>query len=297
MVFPPHGLLKANSKEEARELRHACINTPWIVNTFANEKGHVYLVIQSFIIVTPDNKKIIVDTCAGNERDRESAAFNMLSTNYLKTLKHVDCSPETISHVMCTHLHVDHVGWNTMKDPDTGTFIPTFPNAKYLFNKEEFNHWQEIVASGGGSQSTTDQAIMGECVQPIVDSNLHELIDSSYIIANEGDKCCIYLISTPGHTPGHCSVVIESNGARGVITGDCIHHPLQIQKTSRPSNFDTDEAAGAQTRKTLLGSLAGTNTILFGTHFAKPSCGLVKKDFGKEGGEFIFDIGANHGKM
>ena len=105
---------------------------------------------------------------------------------------------------------------------DTGTFIPTFPNAKYLFNKEEFNHWQEIVASGGGSQSTTDQAIMGECVQPIVDSNLHELIDSSYIIANEGDKCCIYLISTPGHTPGHCSVVIESNGARGVITGDCI---------------------------------------------------------------------------
>ena len=81
----------------------------------------------------------------------------MLSTNYLKTLKHVDCSPETISHVMCTHLHVDHVGWNTMKDPDTGTFIPTFPNAKYLFNKEDFNHWQEIVASGGGSQSTTDQ--------------------------------------------------------------------------------------------------------------------------------------------
>ena len=125
----------------------------------------------------------------------------------------------------------------------------------------------------------------------MVDAGLEELIDASYVLADEGDDCRVYLVSTPGHTPGHCSVAIESNGQRALISGDCIHHPLQIQVTSRTTNFDSDSVLGASTRATLLGALAGTQTVLFGTHFAPPSCGHVRRDLSDGPGEFILDVG------
>lgn len=291
MEFPPHGIIQAHSKEEARELKAAAAegHTKWMA-PFTRPSGNVILTIQAYMVITPGGKKVVVDTCIGNDRDRETPAMNKLTTNFLPTLESLGGQADQVTHVMCTHLHVDHVGWNTYRAPD-GSWKPTFPKAKYLFNKAEYEHWIETFKAGGGSGGTADKALFQDSVNPIVEAGLHELITTDHVIADEGENCRIYLISTPGHTPGHCSVVLESNGERAVITGDCIHHPLQLQKTDRGSLPDTDQPAAIQTRRTLLGALAGTKTVLFGTHFAAPSCGCVVRDLTGEN-EYILDVNA-----
>ena len=165
---------------------------------------------------------------------------------------------------MCTHLHVDHVGWNTrILD---GKWVPTFPHAKYLIGEIEYAHWQADESAG-------QQQVMSSSVQPIFDAGLAQLVPTDHQISPE-----VSLVPTIGHTPGHVSVKIESQGQQALITGDFVHNPCQIARPDWTVSFDDDQAAAARCRHRLFRDLVGTDTLVIGTHFAAPTAGKIVAD-------------------
>jgi glyoxylase-like metal-dependent hydrolase (beta-lactamase superfamily II) len=165
--------------------------------------------------------------------------------------------------VVCTHLHVDHVGWNTMLE--NGKWAPTFPKARYLLGRREYDFWS---AHDDGEQ----QAMLGDSVKPIFDAGLVQLVELDHVISPE-----IRLTPSTGHTPGHVSVMIESEGERAVITGDMTHHPCQLAHPDW-SLGDNDPKAAALTRSRLFAEWADETILVIGTHFAAPTAGHVVRD-------------------
>ena len=245
----------------------------WLYPHFMNEKGKLIMSVHALVIDT-GTRRIIVDTCIGNDKEREIDGWNKLQTTFLSDLEDAGYAPEGIDTVLCTHLHVDHVGWNT-KLVD-GKWVPTFTNARYLYAKSEWDHW----ANGDGS---TYGEAFEDSVKPIFDAGLVDLIDCDTQICPE-----VSLVPTPGHTPGHVSVRISSKGEEAFITGDALHHPCQMARLDWASSADADPEAAKVTRKEMLASLADTKTLVFGTHFASPSAGHVKSE---ADGSFRFDVG------
>ena len=144
--------------------------------------------------------------------------------------------------------------------------MPTFPNARYLFGKAEYDHW---VQETNGEMPQ----ILADSVQPIFDADLVELVEMDQRISDE-----VSLMPTPGHTPGHVSVRIESKGQVAIISGDIIHHPCQIARPDWAPDFDSDKAAARETRKSFLEDVADESILIIGTHFAAPTAGYVKRD-------------------
>jgi glyoxylase-like metal-dependent hydrolase (beta-lactamase superfamily II) len=169
---------------------------------------------------------------------------------------------ESIDSVMCTHLHVDHVGWNTRLV--NGKWVPTFPNARYLFGRKEWEHWSSAQALN------RDGDVMGDSVRPIIDAGLAELVDMRHALTPE-----VRLEPTPGHTPGHVSVRISSRGEDAVITGDLMHHPLQCAEPDLANNYDVDAAGARRTRREFLARYSNKRMLVLGTHFAPPTGGWV----------------------
>jgi glyoxylase-like metal-dependent hydrolase (beta-lactamase superfamily II) len=163
--------------------------------------------------------------------------------------------------VLCTHLHVDHVGWNTRLEGDR--WVPTFPKARYLFGRVELEHWQRAVGAD-------DRQILADSVQPVIDAGLAEAVEIDHALTAE-----VRLEPTPGHTPGHVSVRIASHGAQAVITGDLMHHPVQCSEPDWHSHFDSDVQQARLTRRAFLGEQADRPVLVLGTHFAPPTGGWV----------------------
>jgi glyoxylase-like metal-dependent hydrolase (beta-lactamase superfamily II) len=179
---------------------------------------------------------------------------------------------ERVDAVVCTHLHVDHVGWNTMRVD--GQWVPTFPHARYLIGRREYEHWR-------GEDEGETQAILGDSVQPIFDAGLADLVELDHRISPE-----IRLIPSTGHTPGHVCVRIESEGEAAVITGDMSHHPCQMAHPDWSPAFDGDPAAAAVTRGRLFAEWADQPVLVIGTHYATPTAGRVRRD----GDAFRFEV-------
>jgi glyoxylase-like metal-dependent hydrolase (beta-lactamase superfamily II) len=165
--------------------------------------------------------------------------------------------------VICTHLHVDHVGWNTMLVD--GRWVPTFPNARYLFVRSEYDHWQadENVQSGHFADS----------VRPVVDAGLVEWTDPDARITDQ-----VFLQPSFGHTPGHVCVRVADGDDAAVVTGDLMHHPVQCARPDWSTTFDVDADGARTVRQEFLDRHAGTSTLVFGTHFASPSAGHIVRD-------------------
>jgi len=236
----------------------------WLTPHFATDEGHIIAAVQALLIETPD-KKIIVDTCVGNDKKRSNPFFNELQTPFLKHLADAGWDREKVDMVLCTHLHVDHVGWNTMLVD--GEWVPTFPNADYLIARNEWDHWRKEI-------DDPDQApVMEDSVHPIFDAGLAKLVSEDERISDE-----IRLMPTPGHTPGHVSIVIESEGKTAIITGDIMHHPCQIARPSWASGFDSDQTAARATRAAFLKEVEGKDILVLGTHFAAPTGGYVREE-------------------
>ncbi|HUK64215.1 MAG TPA: MBL fold metallo-hydrolase, partial [Dongiaceae bacterium] len=161
-------------------------------------------------------------------------------------------------------LHVDHVGWNTMKAG--GRWVPTFPNARYLIGKKEWDFWGNEPADPGSP-------IMDESVRPILDAGLADLVDPDHKLTSE-----VWLEPTHGHTPGHVSVRISSGGEDAVITGDMMHHPSQIARPEWHSGFDWNPEQGRETRRKAIQRWSGGNYLVIGTHFASPTAGKIVRD-------------------
>ncbi|MDE1172502.1 MAG: MBL fold metallo-hydrolase [Parvibaculaceae bacterium] len=236
----------------------------WLQPHFATEDGRLYISVQAFLIESR-GRRIIVDTCVGNDKERESAHFNMLQGRFLEDLAEAGFPAESIDTVLCTHLHVDHVGWNT-KLVD-GAWVPTFANARYLFGRTEWDHWNKE------RHDQIDGDVLGDSVMPVVEAGLVDLVETNHSLTDE-----VRLIPTPGHTPGHVSVEIESRGFRAVITGDVMHHPLQCGAPDQASNFDSDREAARGMRHRFLDTYADQPVAVFGTHFAHPTAGWIKRD-------------------
>jgi glyoxylase-like metal-dependent hydrolase (beta-lactamase superfamily II) len=237
----------------------------WLQPDFADERGRLKMSIHALVVETPA-RRIIVDTCLGNDKeDRRIPNWNKLQTSFLSDLAAAGYARDTIDTVVCTHLHVDHVGWNTMLID--GHWVPTFPNARYLMGRIEYDHWT--------SQHDRDDmtAILADSVAPVLDAGLVDLVATDHRICEE-----ISLLPTPGHTLGHVSVRITSGGEEALITGDFMHHPCQIARPDWSSTADSDPGRARQTREEMLTRLAGTPTLVIGTHFAGRTAGHVVRD-------------------
>lgn len=234
--------------------KHSQWLKPWAVS----EDNEILLSIHSFLVIS-ENTKIVIDTCIGVSPQLPVLPAEDFPERLSKAL---GTSLESIDVVLCTHLHMDHVGWN-MREID-GASVPTFPNARYLFSKEE------IEQSGSGSENY-DPTVMEPSVQPIIDLGLADFVESNHEVTSE-----VRLVSTPGHTPGHVSVLISSEGEEALITGDMAHSPIQFAEPSLCSSFDWDTAMSTATRETIIDRFVDSETLFLGTHFAPPTSGLLR---------------------
>ena len=242
--------------------RDQCLPLTWMHPHFMDEAGNLIMSVHALVVDTGDTR-IVVDTCIGNDKERSIPAWSNLQTSFLQDLKTTGYDPDSIDIVLCTHLHVDHVGWNTRLVD--GEWVPTFPNAKYLVATDEWGYWTSEPESGRFDE------VYADSVKPI--EPLMSLVD----VESEPEIVPgISLKPTPGHTPGHVSVEIQSNGERAIITGDCIHHPCQMTRVDWCSSADSDAGQGLKTRERLLADLSDTDTLVIGTHFATPTAGYIR---------------------
>jgi glyoxylase-like metal-dependent hydrolase (beta-lactamase superfamily II) len=236
---------------------------PWLRPHFVSDDGYLLQQIQCLVIESGGHR-IAVDTCIGNDKVRGNPLWNGLQGPFLADMAAAGFPAESVDHVICTHLHVDHVGWNTRLVD--GQWVPTFPNARYLFTDPEFQHWRQAPDLMGDD-------VFGDSVAPIAAAGLADLVAVDHVVDDT-----VRLVSTPGHTPGHVSVAIESQGQRAIITGDMTHTPLQIADPDLSSMFDTDPDEARATRRAVFGDWADGETLVIGTHFGTPTAGTMHPD-------------------
>ena len=234
----------------------------WLTPDFATGEGKLKMVIQTLVLETP-TRRIVVDTGLGNDKQGRSVPmWNNRTTPFLQTLSAAGFPPESIDMVICTHLHVDHVGWNTRLVD--GQWVPTFAKARYVFGRTEYQHWRDH------SEAADETATFADSVQPIVAAGRADLVATDAAICDE-----ITLIPTPGHSPGHVSLHIRSDGAEALLTGDVAHHPCQMAHLDWSSTVDSDPAQAIATRQALFSRFADTATLVIGGHF---DAGYIKRD-------------------
>jgi glyoxylase-like metal-dependent hydrolase (beta-lactamase superfamily II) len=240
-------ILPSATNEEIQKL-------PWLIPHFATAEGRLKMSIHALVVETPA-RRIVVDTGLGNDKQgRNLPGWNNRHGPFLDEMTAAGFPPDSIDTVLCTHLHVDHVGWNTRLVG--GRWVPTFERARYLFGGTEYAYWRDH------SVDRDKAAIFADSVAPIVAAGQADLIASDARICEE-----ITLIPTPGHSPGHVSLHIRSNGEESLLTGDVAHHPCQMAHLDWSSTADFDPVQSAQTRRELFGRFAGRPVLVIGGHF------------------------------
>ncbi len=223
----------------------------------------------SFVLRTPKHT-ILIDTCCGNDKPRPARAeFSMLQTDYLAKLAAAGVKPEQVDYVMCTHLHWDHVGWNTQLLD--GRFVPTFPNAKYIIAKREYDHWDQMYAKG--DRDNMHVLSFEDSVLPIKRAEQAVLVADDFELEKG-----VWLEPCPGHSPGLVLINVAGGGERGVFVGDAIHHQLQFLYPDLCCRVDTDMPLSAKNRRAFLEKHAGTDTLVMPAHFPMPTAGRIVRD-------------------
>jgi len=236
----------------------------WLKPNFMDDDNNIFISIHAFLI-RAGGLNIIVDTCAGNGKKLPLfEEWNNLNTPFLENMTQLGFAPQSIDRVLCTHLHFDHVGWNTRLE--NGTWIPTFPNARYLFGAAEWEYWKD-------EEDPYESHALEHALKPIFAAQLVDLVDANHRINDE-----VSLIPTPGHTPGHVSILIKSAGEQAVITGDMFHHPCQMAQPGWIDMADTDSSLAEKTRIAFMQRFGDASTTVLGTHFATPTAGKIVPD-------------------
>lgn len=241
-------------------------NRDWLMPRYIEpESNKIILTIQSYILRTPRHT-ILVDTCVGNDKPRPGRPmFDQLNLPYLADLAAAGVRPEEVDFVLCTHLHVDHVGWNTQLID--GRWVPTFPNAKYIFARTEYDFWEQGHLNGTESKVPN---VYDDSVLPVMEAGQAVLVDMDHQI-DDG----IWFEPAPGHTPGNVVLNLQSNGANAVLSGDVMHHPLQLVRPEWSSRACEDPEQSAATRRALIERYADTDTLIAPAHFASPTMGHI----------------------
>jgi glyoxylase-like metal-dependent hydrolase (beta-lactamase superfamily II) len=243
---------------------------PWLIPHFATDEGRLKMSIHSLVVETP-TRRIVVDTGLGNDKQgRNVPTWNDRQGPFLQTMREAGFAPDSVDTVLCTHLHVDHVGWNTRRVD--GKWVPTFANARYVFGRAEYEYWRDH------SVEPDKVAVFNDSVKPVMDAGKADLVASDARLSDE-----ITLIPTPGHSPGHMSIHIRSDGEEALLTGDVAHHPCQMAHLGWSSTADSDPVQSAVTRRELFSRFADTPTLVIGGHF---NAGRIHRD----GGGFKFIV-------
>jgi len=240
-------------------------NRAWLKQAKALDgEDTLILCFQSYVVRTPHHT-ILVDTCIGNDKPRPHRPKWHMKTDdtYISGLKAAGFSVADIDFVMCTHLHPDHTGWNTRLD--NGRWVPTFPNARYVFGKAEFDHW---TAQNAKAEVPT----FIDSVLPVVEAKRADLVANDFALGDHAR-----LLHTPGHTPGHVAVAFGKTKDDAVLSGDLMHSPLQTQYPELSPRFDVDPAQAASTRKNFLKRYCDTETVCCTAHFPSPSVGRIRR--------------------
>jgi glyoxylase-like metal-dependent hydrolase (beta-lactamase superfamily II) len=249
----------------------------WLVPRHLRENGHLAVVIQSFLITTPHHT-ILVDSCGGNDKDRHGSHFHERNWNWLDDLAAAGAQPEDIDFVLCTHMHVDHVGWNTRLE--NGRWVPTFPNARYVFARTEWEHWQQLAAK---AQLPRTGNYIADSVLPIIEAGRADLVEMDHEI-----ETGLWLEPLPGHSPGLVGVNLKSGDGQAILCGDMMHHKIQCHFPDWSTNFCTDQAAARQMRRKFLDRHAETGMLIYPAHFPTPTGGYIERAPADIGGEFTF---------
>lgn len=269
-IFVAHALRGATEDE--------VLAIDWLRPKWVDEAGTIGAGVHSFLVQTAD-QRLVIDTGIGNDKDRVSPGFNHCTSDFLERMTLAGWPPESVTGVVCTHLHVDHVGWNTTLVD--GSWVPTFPNAVYYFVGSEFEHWARYAEDPDAPLAYESQwaremvdgaAVFQDSVKPILDAGLVKMVEPDATVAPG-----VRLVPSAGHTPAHVSVVIESGSESAVITGDMMHSVLQIARPDWSSVLDTDLEAARVTRERLLSEWADSGTLVLGTHFGAPTGGRVSR--------------------
>ena len=256
---------------------HLDANRAWLQPRFQDPaSGLLTITIQSFLI-RQDGLTILVDSCSGNDKEaRQRPEFRRAKWPWLERLADAGVKPEDIDIVLCSHLHVDHVGWNTRLD--NGRWVPTFPNARYLISRREWDHWQ---AAGAAALSRTGDYIT-DSVLPVFAAGQAELVADEHAVAPE-----ISVEPAPGHTPGQMMVRVGAGREQAMLCADLMHHPLQVRYPEWSTRFCTDPAQARETRIRFFNQHANTGRLVLPAHFPSPTGGTIERD-GKEF-RFVFD--------
>ena len=236
---------------------------PWALDQDTN----LIVEVQSYLVKTPQHT-ILLDTCIGCDKTNTRIPFwaGLTNRGWFDRLAQAGVSPGDVTHVLCTHLHPDHAGWNTQLID--GRWVPTFPNARYIFSRTEAEHCQ-----------THEAEIYQDSVLPVIASGQAELVEMDHQIENG-----IWLEPTPGHTPGHVAIHLQSRGEHAVMWGDLLHSPAQCAYPHWSYVRDADGAQTTQSRKRVLETCVEHNHLVLSSHFPSPSVGHIKA----EGGAFWF---------
>jgi glyoxylase-like metal-dependent hydrolase (beta-lactamase superfamily II) len=256
----PEDMFPAYDPEIGR--RHLAEMDPVV---FDAASGRMCITYQTFVVRTPRHT-ILVDTCTGDDKNYPPP-MDFPKQPWLDGFAAQGLRFEDIDYVFCTHLHIDHCGWNTRLV--NGRWVPTFPRAKYMFHKREYAAWEEATKQG----KTPPGAVWEMNCLPIVEAGQALLVDDDYALDDT-----VTLTPTPGHSPCHCCVNIFSRGQRAVVTGDMMHHALQCREPDWSTVFCWDPAEAARSRRRFLSEVAGTDTILLPIHFPAPTAGRVTAD-------------------
>jgi glyoxylase-like metal-dependent hydrolase (beta-lactamase superfamily II) len=227
--------------------------------------GRLMFSFHTFVVKTPHHT-ILIDSCLGNDKERPTRPqFHRMKSPYLADLAAAGVAPEAVDFVMCTHLHWDHVGWNTRLD--NGRWVPTFPRARYVMARREFDHWQEVQRRG---DDTPHRLAFEDSVLPVVRTGQAELVGDDYAL-EEG----LWFEAAPGHTPGNVVIHARSGGERGVFMGDVLHHQLQLVKPEWSTAACSDRELSRKTRMRLVEEHAEAGTRLLPAHFPAPTVGHI----------------------
>jgi len=252
--------------------RDAVLAIDWLKPHFVTPEGLGLLSFHALVVETPD-RRIIVDTCWGDGKDRGPwEVRSNLQTRFLQNLEDAGFARESFDTVLCTHLHVDHVGWNTMLVD--GKWVPTFPKARYLLDRTEFEFWRNPhdVPNGDGFADVQDLCFL-DSVKPVYDAGLIDLVEGTHSVCDE-----VSLLPTRGHSAGHVSIHISSQGEEAVITGDMTHHPCQLVHPEWGLKEDYDFDQARRTREKLFNDVAERPVLVIGTHWAGVTAGYVRRD-------------------
>ncbi|MEV6715338.1 MBL fold metallo-hydrolase [Lentzea sp. NPDC051208] len=235
--------------------------------------GNVRAAVQTWLLRS-EGRTILVDTGVGNHKERPYApVWSHLTTDFLGNLARADVRPEDVDVVVNTHLHIDHVGWNTRLEDRA--WVPTFPNATYLMPKDDFDFWNpannRTAVLGRGNQN-----VFEDSVAPVHQAGLTRLWEHGHQIdAN------LRLEPAPGHTPGSSVLTLASGTDRAVFVGDMVHAPVQVLEPDANSCFCENPAEARATRRRILGEAADTGTLVFPAHFPGGGAVEVARDAGR----------------